>query len=32
MAKLAMERASRNIPIKSLTMSLQGEILSEEWV
>lgn len=32
MAKLARERASRNIPIKSLTMSLQGEILSEEWV
>ncbi|HCT94674.1 MAG: 4Fe-4S ferredoxin [Bacteroidetes bacterium GWE2_39_28] len=32
MAKHARERASRNIPIKSLTMSLQGEILSEEWV
>jgi len=32
MAKLAREKASRNIPIKSLTMSLQGEILSEEWV
>ncbi|MDP3435960.1 MAG: 4Fe-4S ferredoxin [Bacteroidales bacterium] len=32
MAKLARERAKRNIPLKAMVMSLRGEILSEEWV
>ncbi len=31
-AKGASEQASRKIPIKSKVVSLQGEILSEEWV
>ncbi len=31
-AKQAREKAVRKIPIKSLVMSLRGEILSEEWV
>jgi hypothetical protein len=32
MAKLARDRAKRNIPLKAMVMSLRGEILSEEWV
>jgi hypothetical protein len=32
MAKLALQQASRKVPIKSITVGLQGEILSEEWV
>ncbi|PKO98643.1 MAG: 4Fe-4S ferredoxin [Bacteroidetes bacterium HGW-Bacteroidetes-8] len=32
MAKLARERAKRNIPLKAMVMSLRGDILSEEWV
>ncbi len=32
MAKIARERAKRNIPLKAMVMSLRGEILSEEWV
>lgn len=32
MAKSAREKAQRNIPIKSMVMSLRGEILSENWV
>lgn len=31
-AKRAAETATRKIPIKALVMSLQGEVLSEEWV
>ncbi len=31
-AKGAAEQASREIPIKSKVVSLQGEILSEEWL
>lgn len=31
-AKQGAERAKRKIPIKALVVSLQGEILSEEWV
>ncbi|MFC2086198.1 ATP-binding protein [Bacteroidota bacterium] len=32
MAKMAMENASRKVPIKAIVVSLEGEILSEEWV
>ena len=32
MAKLAMQKADRNIPVKSVTVGIQGEILEEEWV
>jgi len=32
LAKDAVEQADRNVPIKSKVVSLQGEILSEEWV
>jgi len=32
MAKLAREKAHRNIPIKAIIISIKGEILSEEWV
>lgn len=32
MAKAAREKASRNIPLKVMVMSVKGEILSEEWV
>jgi len=32
MAKLAREKASRNIPIKAIILSVQGEVLSEEWI
>ncbi|MCF8372469.1 MAG: 4Fe-4S ferredoxin [Bacteroidales bacterium] len=32
MAKLALQQASRKVPIKSITVGIQGEILSEEWV
>ncbi len=32
MAQQALQSAKRKIPIKSIVMSLQGEILSEEWV
>jgi NADPH-dependent curcumin reductase CurA len=31
-AKSAVDQASRKIPVKSKVVSLQGEILSEEWV
>ncbi len=31
-AKSAREVAKRNIPIKAMTMSLQGDLLSENWV
>jgi len=32
MAKIAMQKAERKVPIKSVTVGLQGEILQEEWV
>ena len=32
MAKEALQSAKRKIPIKSMVVSLQGDILSEEWV
>ena len=32
MAKIAMEKASRKVPIKAIVVGLEGEILSEEWV
>ena len=32
LAKLAMERASRKVPIKLLTVGIQGEILENTWV
>lgn len=32
MAKQALQQASRKVPIKSITVGLQGEILSEEWI
>ncbi|MCM8797761.1 MAG: 4Fe-4S binding protein [Candidatus Omnitrophica bacterium] len=32
LAKQAAEKAKRKIPIKSIVVSLQGEILSEEWL
>ncbi len=32
MAKQASENASRKIPIKTIIVSLQGEVISEEWV
>lgn len=32
MAKVAMQNAHRKVPIKSVTVGLQGEILQEEWV
>jgi hypothetical protein len=31
-AELAREKASRNIPIKAIVLSIQGEVLSEEWI
>ncbi|MDD4921685.1 MAG: 4Fe-4S ferredoxin [Bacteroidales bacterium] len=31
-AKTARERASRNIPIKVIVLSVQGEVKSEEWI
>ena len=32
LAKEAAQKAKRKVPIKSMVVSLQGEILSEEWV
>jgi len=32
LAKQAVEDSKRKVPIKSIVLSLQGEILSEEWV
>lgn len=31
MAKLAREQAKRNIPLKMTVVSIQGEVLDEEW-
>ncbi len=32
MAKMAVANATRKVPIKGMVVSLQGEVLSEEWV
>ncbi len=32
MAKMAREQATRKVPLKTVVVSLQGEILKEEWV
>ena len=32
LAKQALENSKRKVPVKSVVVSLQGEILSEEWV
>lgn len=32
MAKKARDRASRNIPIKAVVLSVQGDVISEEWI
>jgi len=32
MAQQALQQAKRKIPVKSIVVSLQGDILSEEWV
>jgi len=32
LAKMAMERASRKVPIKVVTVGIQGEILESSWV
>jgi len=32
MAQMAAENASRKIPVKALVVSLQGEVMKEEWV
>ena len=32
MAKKAREKASRNIPIKTIVITVQGEVKSEEWI
>jgi hypothetical protein len=32
MAEQALQSAKRKIPVKSIVLSLQGDVLSEEWV
>ncbi|GAG21481.1 unnamed protein product, partial [marine sediment metagenome] len=32
LAKQGVEKAKRKVPIKSIVVSLQGEILREEWI
>lgn len=32
LAKKALEQASRKVPVKKIVVSIQGEILSEEWL
>jgi ferredoxin len=32
MAKLAVEKANRKVPVKAITVSLQGEVIKEEWI
>jgi len=32
MAQQALQQAKRKIPVKSVVLSLQGDVLSEEWV
>ncbi|MCG8412044.1 MAG: 4Fe-4S binding protein [Bacteroidales bacterium] len=32
MAQIALQQASRKVPIKSITVNLSGEVISEDWV
>ncbi len=32
LAQMAMQRAGRKVPVKAVTVSIKGEILSEEWM
>lgn len=32
LAQMAMQRAGRKVPVKAVTVSIRGEILSEEWI
>ena len=32
MAQMALENAQRKVPVKSITVSIQGEIQNEEWI
>jgi hypothetical protein len=32
LAKLARDNAQRNIPIKRIVISIQGEIIQEDWI
>lgn len=32
MAQMASERANRKVPVKAITVSLQGEVIKEEWI
>ncbi len=32
MAQLALQQATRKVPIKTITVSISGEILSEDWI
>ncbi len=32
LAQAARDQASRNIPIKAVVVSVQGEILRQEWI
>jgi hypothetical protein len=32
MAQMAVENAQRKVPIKAITVSIQGEIQSEDWI
>jgi len=32
LVKMAISHAGRKVPVKSITISIRGEILSEEWV
>ena len=32
LAKQALEKASKKIPVKVMVVSFQGDILSEDWV
>jgi hypothetical protein len=29
---MAISRAGRKVPVKAITVSIKGEILSEEWI
>ncbi len=31
-AKAAAERAERRVPVKAIVLSVEGEVLAEEWV
>jgi len=32
MAKIAREKSGRNVPVKQVIVSIQGEVLEDEWV